>query len=202
MKLFQAKIYTSLDDIPVDNFFGVVASKDLKWMYVNRPRKKHAKIVQETWMKIYDNYIDATQNNESLNYFRLLDEVSYLKHRHKVISALIYSLNEINKEIIGEELVAWGVIFNPKLTVKAQAENLKRFLRAADNKILRKTSELEAISEKDKKEPLNILKQKVELEHIVGIKINTKTMFMSEWIEIVSLAKSILEMKKQAAQNG
>ena len=205
-KIFAPKIFKSLDDIFVYNFFKALETRDMRYLYLKLPPKrkiKHFPLVFDTWAAIYNSYLEKISDNVSMNYYRLLDEVSYLEYRYTIINTLVYTLTESNKKTIGKELAAWGVIFNIKGKVAPQQENLERFLRAATNKILRKKSELETISKKKAKTPpMNILKDKIQLEHITGVKINIYTMVMAEWLEIRALAESISESRKKQATNG
>lgn len=200
----KPKLYTCLDDIIISSFFKILDTKDMKYMFKDsKLHKKYEGLANKNWMDIYDEYLDVTENSESVNYFRLIDELSYLKLRYKVIGSLIESLNEHNKELVGKELNAWGVIFNIKGTVKDQEENLLRFLRASKNKILRKTSELEEITKREDKKKFNFIEQKMRLTHITGINIDADKMVMTEWIETEKIAEQIIKSRqKEVSRNG
>lgn len=204
--IFTPKIYKSLDDIFVYNFFKLLNTLDMRYLYLKTPPKSkviHSADVFEVWSSIYNAYLEKIEDSVSINYYKLIDEVSYLEHRYIIIHTLIYSLTESNKKTIGKELTAWGVMFNIKGKVAPQQENLERFLRASTNKILRKKSELDAITnKKGKAVSINILKDKIQLEHITGVKINIHTMVMSEWLEIRALAENISESRKKQTTNG
>lgn len=202
--LFTPKPYNSLDDIPVFNFFEIMEKGNYKWLF-SKPKKdilNPSKELYNAWNNLYDDYVEKTQTAETTNYFQLSKLVAELETRYMIISALIHSLDEQNKETIGRELNAWGVIFNIKGKVSAQKENLERFLRASSNKMKRKRSELTTITENDKKKAFNLYKDKITLESATGVKIDVYKMVMSEYIAVHELGVEMIEQRKKAANGG
>lgn len=204
MKLFKLNsYYDSLEVITVVIFFKIMETKNYSFLYKSKSNIKRPATEKmiEAWADMYDSYSDALGDNKSRNYYHLIDTLGRLRERYKILQALIFSLNDSNRDILGPEISAWGFQFNTKALVGPQMPLLKRQLKAATNAIKLKVSELETIESSQKKKATNVLRDKVNLEYATGLKIDIHTCVMSEWIEIIKLAEELKAASRKKRAN-
>jgi hypothetical protein len=196
------KIYDSITNIPIFNFYKVLETDDYSYLYKKkslRGVKSNSKELFSLWVKIYDEYVLKTDDKTTQNHFILINEVHYLQKRYEVIKTVIESISEYNKNVFGNILKEFNVIFNQKDTVKNQMESLKRQLRAATNKLNRKNSELQLIKEESSE--INLIKEKVQIEQVIKSKIDIYNDTMEEFIEIKNIANDILKQQRKSVRN-
>lgn len=206
--MFTPSMYSGLDDITVKIFFDIASNKSYEQMFLSKvvrnvaPKiKRLLKRAEMAYIEIYHDYSEAVSTSASKNYYLVLNELDYLRHRFLMLAKLIECLNDENKEYIGKEILAWGFIFNPKGKVKDQMPTLERQMRGAQNKIRRKTSEVEDLEKNMEKSSDGLIKQKLQLQRITELTINIEKTTMKEWIEIKNIAKEIIEAQKRANRN-
>lgn len=64
IKLFQKKIvktYSSIDDLPIFNWFRISDTNNLQWLLIDTKELKNIKpeVLQHLWKKIFDEFIDT-----------------------------------------------------------------------------------------------------------------------------------------------
>lgn len=192
-------LYKNTGDIPIHNFDKILRGGDYRYML--RSWNEYEEVLhmpietKNVWREIYDSYCQKTVNNESLTYYALCNEVSHLETRLAIVIILIENITEENKKAYGKELNAWGIAFNIDGNIKDQLPRIKKQLKTAKQKYEIRKNKLDNL--KSDEEPTSLLKQKIRLERITGIKINTRECVVDEWIEINNEAKEISEASKK-----
>jgi len=196
-------LFLGIGDMPIYNFDKILKTNNLSYMVVDWNERKEIKPPEEAvkkWEGIYNKYCELTADNETLTFYSLNSEISYLEMRYLAIISLVENLCEAYKKEIGLRLNKWGIPFNIKGKIKPQLELLKRHIRIAEQNIKIKQRKLKELK-KDDDEGSTILQQKIRLERITTLKIDLRKTSVEEWIELHNEAKSIVEQQKKA-RNG
>lgn len=191
-------LYLGISDLPIYRFDKIQNTMNLSYLVVDYNERNQVEIPKEAealWDEIESEWQKRTHNNEAMNRYALYDELSHLETRFRILTSLIYGLNEKNKEAFAKEIKAWGFSVNLKDTPKVRLKSLERQLRAAKMRISLKSDELEELSKGG--ESISLIKQKVKLERVLGFKIDTRQTPVEEWLAIYDEAA---ELKK--ASNG
>lgn len=191
-------LYNSTGNLPTYNFDKILRNNDYRYLVIGwneRDEIEQPEEGKEVWNSIYEEYCKKTENNEALSYYALYNEVSYLETKLTVIIALIEGITEANKKDFGREINAWGIPFNIDGNVLDQLPLLKRHLKGLKQKYDIRLHKLENM--KKDEEPISILKQKIRLERITGLKIDLRTCVVDEWIEINKEAVEIAEAQRR-----
>ena len=198
-------LFLGIGDIPIYNFDKMLQTNNLSYLVVDWDERKEIEVpeqAQERWNEIYNEYCKRTANNESLTFYNLAYEISYLEMRYTSIYSLVTNLCEAYKKEIGLRLNKWGVPFNINGKIKPQLKQIESNLKFAAHIIQRKKTKLEGLKGEGKEEGSSIIKQKIKLERVTGLKIDLKKTSVEEWIELFNEAKSIAQQNKKAARNG
>lgn len=193
--------YTGLSDIPIYNFYK--ASNENNLGYLLKTYKEEVSLhdmsyLEKVWITIYDDYCLKTESAMSRQYFSLVDEINKEETRLFFVQTLVSKLTNHNKQDFGSALKKWGVSYNLKGKIVTQRASLERQIKAAKNKITRRKSELEAIKKREGKSS-SITRQKLEMESMLNISIDTKKRTMEEWIEMKNMCQELIkERNKQA----
>jgi hypothetical protein len=198
-------LFLGIGDMPIYNFDKVLKTNNMSYLVVGWNEREEIKPPKEAlkrWEDIYNEYCKRTANNDALNLYSLSCEVGYLEMRYTSIVSLYMNLCEAYKEEIGLRLNKWKIPFNIKGSIYEQKPNLERHLRIAKQNLDMKKRKLNTIKEENEEnESPVLLKQKIRLERVVGIKINIKETSVEEWIELHNEAKEIIKQQK-ASKNG
>lgn len=194
--------YLGTHDMPIYHFTKCLMKKDLRYMIIGwdeRSKVKEPKELESLWFEIFNSYCEKTSNNETDIYFALINEIDYLKNRFYFLECLVKDLNEANKEMFGVEIIKWGFEFDFKKSVVSQKKNFERQFRGANQTIELKEDEYNRLMKvNDEGEPTSLIKKKIRLERVTGLKIEIKICVVDEWLEIMNEAKEINdEIKKE-----
>ncbi len=159
--------------------------------------------LQDIWKGIYDEYCKLTNDNKSLHFYQLLEQVNYLEVRRYIVSNLIQQMvaNEKKEEILDlyiETLRQWKYIWDKNLVYHEAIFKLLKDLKASENKIELKKDELEKLKSSD--EPMTLTQQVVKLERALERNlIDPKITSVEKWIELMNQVKDINAARQKAA---
>lgn len=201
--------YDSLDNITVERFFKCLEG-DFRYIYKRYPQftiKQPSERAIMTYSKVYEQYCDATSNDEQLRLFRLIGEITKLKNRYLVVGILLEGIEygkpkEIHK-MYCEELAHWGYIFDQNKTFEVAMKKLWKQYRGSKNRITILDAEIESIKIKDGGEKeISVMQQKISLQGM-GFDIDIKTTVMTEWLEYWKhVANMSEEARKKSVKYG
>jgi len=203
------KIYTSCDELPVYNFFKIVETKDFSYLYLDYDGYTKIKIsndVNLVWSKLYDEYLQLTENNTAILYYEVIKELLYLQTRYSVVSTLLsqISMGKMSDDLLlaySLQLRKWQYNLDLKKPLKEEIKRLLQQLRASQNKIRLKESERISFESKDEGGKLSLVEQQVKLEQALSRnEIDTKKTSVSKWITLIKEVQSI--NKERQRKNG
>ncbi len=159
--------------------------------------------LKEIWKGIYNEYCKLTNDNKSLHFYQLLEQVNYLQVRRYIVSNLVQQMMENQKrdEILDlyiETLRQWKYVWDKKLNYHEAILKLLKDLKASENKIELKKDELEKLKSTD--EPMTLTQQVVRLERALERNlIDPKITSVEKWIELMNQVRDINAARKKAA---
>lgn len=159
---------------------------------------------QELWEKIYNDFCKLGNDNTSLLYYELLEQLSYLKMRKLFVLSFLNQLEFFKKpdfilELYFSELAEWGYKIDSKNPLTDELDKMYLLIRGNDNKIGLVESEIKFLKE-DEQEPVSLVKQAIKLAQGLGKeRIDTKTTTAEEWIGLFDELKIINEYKRRNA---
>lgn len=200
-------IFTGTHDMFIYNFEMCLIKDDLRYMVIGWNERDDVELpenIEEVWFEIFNNYCSKTRTADSDMHYSVINELSYLTLRHKILVELFASINEKNRKEFAVEIRGWGFRIDDNKLLFEQQSNFEKQFRAANQDIELKQSELDKLRETNEQgEPANLFKRKIRLERITDLKIDIRTCVLDEWIEINNEAESINEeYKKQAVNHG
>lgn len=197
--------FLGIEDMPIYNFDKVLKSGNLSYMVVGWNERKELNLTQDQekklnnqWGVIYNVYCERTANNEALNYYQIVSEVSYLEMRYSSIISLVECLCEAYKKEIGLRLNKWGIPFNIEGSIDKQLPQLQRQLRIAKQNLKLKTRKMNSLKGDDDEEKTSVLAQYLRIEKITGIKVDIRKDSVEKGIELHELAKETISQQKAA----
>jgi hypothetical protein len=168
----MTKYYTSCDELYMHNFSKILETNNYAWLVVGYDGYDKVDIdekeASEIWEEIYYEYCKLTEDNKSLLYFAVVQELVYLKTRYEVASTLLQQLEfGIEDEIVRikyfNALREWKYVIDKNKPLESELQRMYVQLNQSTNKINTKQSELEALKVDDS-EKLTIIEQTVKLE--------------------------------------
>ena len=160
--------------------------------------------LKKVWDKIYIEYCDLTNDNQSLFYYQLLSEVNYLEVRKYVVLKLLEQLmtyqrsgEDLDKYI--EVLKLWKYNWDKKLTYEEAIIKIFKNIKASDNKLRLKKDELEKMKSTD--DPMTLTAQVVKLElSLEKNHIEPKTTSVLKWVTMLDEVRARVDaMNKRKA---
>lgn len=127
--------------------------------------------LSEVWSNIYKEYCELTNDNRSLEYYRLKQELLYLETRKAVASKILVQItmrkmpNDVFMEYI-KELKAWGYKYNAKKMMVSELENLSGQIKFSQNRINLTNEKLESF--KNTGRTVDIEEQALKIEYALG----------------------------------
>ena len=168
----MTKYYTSCDELYMHNFSKILETNNYAWLVVGYDGYDKVDIdekeASEIWEEIYYEYCKLTEDNKSLLYFAVVQELVYLKTRYEVASTLLRQLEYgIEDEIVRikyfNALREWKYVIDKNKPLESELQRMYIQLNQSTNKINTKQSELESLKVDDS-EKLTIIEQTVKLE--------------------------------------
>lgn len=195
-------LFLGIGDMPIYNFDKILNTNNLAYTVVGWNEREIIEVPEkaaERWGEIYNEYCKRTASNEALTAYSISSEIGYLEMRYTAIYSLYSNLCEQYKEEIGRRLNKWGIPFNTKGKIKDQIPTIERFLRIAKQNIDMKNRKLKALQPDEDEERASIIRQKIKLERVTGIKTNLKNTSVEEWIDLHKEAKEIIANQRKAS---
>lgn len=182
--------YRDCSELSIYLFHRIVRTGELSLLLVDPKAERGPELtddkLREVWRDIYDEYCKLAEDNKSLMYFMLCDELLYLETRYNVASTLLkqieirYDEPEAVDAFI-TELAQWDFRINRSKPLEEEMDRMYRSLRASTNKIRLKRDELKTY--KSNEEPMTLNEQVLKVELALGKNsIDPKTTMVDTWI--------------------
>lgn len=122
MKLFdKIEIFTSIEDLPIENFQRIMKEGDLKYMIIKgKFKKKHIKKLETTWIECYNQYLQSFGLNKM--YLLILEQEE--KIAKLMCERWIKDLKHLNAVITHEENILKEMMLPTKGEKKSFEEDL------------------------------------------------------------------------------
>lgn len=199
------KIYKTCRELNMFRFYEVLDTKEYRYLLKDYDVELKEDLKTELkgiWIEIFKEYIVLKDDREIKKSFRKLALINKLETKLMICKELLKCLTHQStkkgqKELI-KELSAWGYPINQRKNLNEEIERIIRNFKALKSSISIKKVEFEKEFKKDlSNEKLNIDKQVVNVEQVLGNTINLHTTMVSKWIEYVKIAE--YKAKKQKA---
>lgn len=202
------RYYRDCDSLPIYNFHKILETKNLNYLYLDYDEYEDIesdKDLSETWSSIYEEYLKLTNDNTTLMYYELTEEVLYLETRYKVAFTLINNLVNIpmTDEFVFaycQELSKWKFKIDLEKDLGEELDKAIKQLKASEVRLKLKQKELKDLIDKNNDgESLSLVKQVVKLEQGLGRNnIDPKTTSVTKWIALIEQVRELSnEMRKQ-----
>lgn len=200
------RYYRNCNEIPTYNFFKVVEKKDLRYLYLDFDEYNDIKVtdvLSKTWDDIYDEYLELTDDKNSLYYYELIGEINRLRIVQKIVEditdlLLNNNFSEDFKRMFTLEMKKFGYEIDVNKPFVDEVINIKNRLKRANTKIAIKEVELEELKKKDSDKGLSLAEQEVKMEQALSRNnIDTKTIVIAKWIAMMKEVKLIIEANKK-----
>ena len=194
----RAVISDTCDTVTLSAFLDALLDKDLSGLVkaksVLPPRKKD---LEAAWLKVYGEYGELLQSDESLNYVTLLRQKIYLENRIYLTSVLVDTLLTSYNEDAVKSLRAMGYGFKFKreklnadlLKVVAKLKAYKMELKSLERQIA-PLLQTEGIERSDFMEALAILGK------YQGYRLDPKSITVAEYITVLNSYKKWHQTQK------
>lgn len=214
------KTYIGFEDIPVNNFYKIAETGDLRWFYKSfsedrllRLSEVDAVSLAERYKKVYDDRVKYTNDVKSNEYYRKLNEVSDLKAKlFRITSAfdVIIDLEPNSRMFLRYvEYFKEYEFFNYEKDLKSDDDfldyikwlNIK--IKGFKTKVAITESNYSSVLKpnviKPENDKFDIVKEKIILQECLGnVPINIHTCSLIEWCAMILRAEEkSIESKKQ-----
>jgi len=186
------RYHKSCSTLSIYAFDKISDTSDMRFMVIGWDEfediEVDEKVAQELWKEIFNEYIVLSDDNKITMYYTALGELSYLKARKYTVSKLLDRLVHIeDKKMIDayiSELKKWKFIIKKDKPFKDEIIRMFIQLKATDNKINLKESELKGYRESGVK--VSLTEQVVKLEDATGRNlIDPKHTSVEKWLMII-----------------
>ena len=155
----------------------------------------------DIWQKIYIEYTELTNDNQSLRYFKLKMRITFLETRIYYVNSLIIQMvsremdEQTQKQYI-DAIREWDLPYKGDKVDVSEVEKLQRFLKLSKNEIGLKNNELDQLKGSGEHTPLT--KQVVMVEQALGRNvIDPKTTSVAKWVYMMEVIKEQNTQKKR-----
>lgn len=204
----KTHFYKGLSDIWIFNFDEIAKTSNYSYLVVGYNGYDEVEFdyieAQKLWKKLYNDFCKLSNDNTSLLYYELLDQLGYLKTRKLFVLALLNQLkyfkksNSIRKQYIFE-LSEWEYVIDPKNPLEDELKKMYQLVRANDNKIGLVESEI-AFLKDDEQESMSLVKQAIKLAQGLGKeRIDTKDTTVEYWLELFEELRITNEYRRKVA---
>lgn len=202
----MTKYYRNCSELPMYNFSKILETNNYAWLIVGFDDYEivefDEKELSDLWTSIYEEYCKLTEDNKSLLYFAVFQELLYLRTRYEVAGLLIMQLSKgIDDEIVRLKYInalrLWKYKIDKEKPLIDELERMVNQLKASTNRINIKQSELDnlKVTEKDK---LTIIEQTVKLEQALGRnEIDLKRTVVAKYIALFKEVKALNQARKK-----
>lgn len=197
METLTLSIYRSCSELSIFLFHNILETGDYTLLLkepveTEDPEEQDyiEKELNEAWNEVYEEYCKLAEDNASLMYFLICNELLYLKTRRRFGTVLLNSLirrrDSASMMDYIDELARWKFVIDKEKPFEAEVAKVKRLLRAAKNKIRLKEDELEKYKENDGEEKMSLVQQVLKVELALGKnEIDPKTTSVERWIAMI-----------------
>ena len=206
----ETRYYRNCDEISVYNFYKVLETNNYAYLIVGYDDYQKVdfddKEANEVWVSIYEEYCKLTEDNKSLLYFAVFQELLYLRTRFEVATTLLRQLsNGIKDDIVRlkyiNSLRTWKYKIDKEKPLEDELDRMVAQLKVSTNKINIKQAELDELKVDDS-EKLSLIEQTVKLEQALGRnEIDLKRTVVSKYIALFKEVKLLNEARKKQNNN-
>lgn len=175
----KTKLYTSLEVLPIWNFYEIINSADKKHLLIEG--KETEDKLEELWFDLYNDYFE--KSGIKAPDYKTIIKIKQLIVKHDTIARLlgIVLKYDRNQEAAIEKLKEFGYLIRKD---KSLLEEVKRLGVGLESLRTRISLEESKIEKPKKQANLNIYKDKILLQKYFKFDIDVKTMPCLEWIEL------------------
>lgn len=189
----MAKYHTSIRTLPVYNFYEILNTGDLSFLFHD---EKEEIDLTDVWRSIYDEYCRVAKVDN--RHLKQIAKVEDLKLKYYKIANLLELTNDRFVEVrqaAKEALKQYNYLFRADKPFPEELERLKTQLRVLKTKI---SLEEDKLPKEDKREAVSLMKQVVSLENMfTGRTIDIYTMSVEKWLALMEIAKEKVKAQKQ-----
>jgi len=202
----ETRYYRNCNELSVYNFHKILETNNYAYLVVGFDEYEKINInekeASDVWNLIYEEYCKLTEDNKSLLYFAIFQELLYLKTRFEVATTLLKQLsNGIDDKIVVLKYInalrVWKYKINKDKPLDEELDRMVNQLKASTNKIQIKQSELEDLNVNNS-DKLSLIEQVVKLELALGKnEIDIKKTVVSKYIALFKEVKLINEARSK-----
>lgn len=179
-------------------FYEILDTKDYLYLvkdYENVELSSELKVtLEKIWIELFKEYIVLKDSKEIKNSFRLLAYINKLETKlficKELLKCLTHQSTKKGQKMFIAELSEWGYKIDIKKPLKDEIQRVISDFKALKTTITIKKSAFEREHKKElSQEKINIDKQVVNVEQILGNVINPQTTMVSKWVEYVKIAE-------------
>ena len=192
------KIYKTCRTLNMFRFYEILDTKEYQYLvkdYENVKLTSELKaILEKIWIELFKEYIVLKDSKEIKNSFRMLFYINELEKKlfigKELLKCLTYQSTKKRQKMVIDELFEWGFKIDIKKPLKDEIERVISDFKALKTTITIKKAAFEKEHKKElSQEKINIDKQVVNVEQILGNVINPQTTMVSKWVEYVKIAE-------------
>lgn len=202
------KIYKTCRTLNMFRFYEILDTKDYRYLlkdYDIEITDELKEELTEIWLEIFKEYIVLKDDMEIKNSFRQLAHINKLETKlvmcNELLKCFTHQSTKKGQKALTDELMAWDIKYkiDLKKPLKPQINRVINEFKSLKSTIKIKKVEFEKEHRKDlSKEKINIDKQIVNVEQVLGNVINSETTMVSKWIEYVKVAEYKAKKQKVA----
>jgi len=202
----ETRYYRNCNELSVYNFHKILETNNYAYLVVGFDEYEKINInekeASDVWNLIYEEYCKLTEDNKSLLYFAIFQELLYLKTRFEVATTLLKQLsNGIDDKTVVLKYInalrVWKYKINKDKPLDEELDRMVNQLKASTNKIQIKQSELEDLNVNNS-DKLSLIEQVVKLELALGKnEIDIKKTVVSKYIALFKEVKLINEARSK-----
>ena len=191
------KIYKTCRELNMFRFYEILDTKEYRFLLKDYDIEIDEKLkneLREVWIEIFKEYIVLKDDREIKKSFRKLALINKLETKLSICTNLLNCfLNQSTKKgqkTIIKELRHWGYHIRLDKPLQNEVDRIINNFKSLKSSINIKKAEFEKEFKKElSQEKINIDRQVVNVEQILGNTIDLHTTMVSKWIEYVKTAE-------------
>jgi hypothetical protein len=209
--LRKTKSYSSCKTIPMESFYEMMESNNVKWLVIGYDYDNDVSIntrkreqLKEEWKVLFDEYLQLKNDQSVINNLRKRMKIAELRNKlfwgGTWLRLFINNQTKENAKGLGD----WGFKIDSTKDINKEVERIIRSLKSLKTRINIEVSKYEKRLEKASKQEKNSIDdQVVNVAKVLDLKfpIDLKETTISRWVSYTKQAESIIKKRKNGTNN-
>lgn len=196
-------LYEDCSELTIHLFYKILETGDYSLLLKEPFEDPDETALSNKWNEIYEEYCKLSEDNKTLMYFMICNELVYLKCRKNIGTTLVNSLIDRRDSPIVitayiDELAKWKLVIDKNKPLEAEVANVQRNIKLSENKIRLKEDELSKYKSEEGEDEMSLEEQILAVELALDKnEIDPKRTSVTRW---VAMLKRIIQRNEALAK--